>query len=69
MTGRTTSPAYLARMFGVGDQVVTGATGVAQKNKVEIMMVLDPLRLDVRHSTCRSEGQLLEVFLDYYKDT
>jgi Flp pilus assembly protein TadG len=38
--GRVNAIAILARLFGI-DQVATASSGVAQKNKVEIMMVLD----------------------------
>jgi Flp pilus assembly protein TadG len=40
VTGSVTSPAYLAQLFGV-NQVATSAAGVAKKNNVEIMLVLD----------------------------
>ena len=40
VTGSVTALAYLAQLFGV-NQVATSATGVAKKNEVEIMLVLD----------------------------
>ena len=40
VTGTTSSLAILARFFGI-NQVAIASTGVAQKNDVEIMMVLD----------------------------
>ena len=40
VTGSVTALAYLAQLFGV-NQVATSATGVARKNEVEIMLVLD----------------------------
>jgi len=40
VTGSVTALAYLAQLFGV-NQVVTSAGGVAKKNEVEIMLVLD----------------------------
>ena len=67
VTGRTSSAAILARTFGM-DQVVIGAAGIAQKNRVEIVMVLDrsgsmlgtPLA-DLKNAA--------KGFLDYYQDT
>jgi Flp pilus assembly protein TadG len=40
VTGAVSTYAVLARFFGI-EQVSTGSEGVAQKNEVEIMMVLD----------------------------
>jgi len=40
VTGSVNSPGNLASLFGV-DLIPTGAEGVARKNKVEIMLVLD----------------------------
>ena len=40
VTGSVTALAYLAQLFGV-NQVLTAASGVAKKNEVEIMLVLD----------------------------
>jgi Flp pilus assembly protein TadG len=40
VTGSVTALAYLAQLFGV-NQVLTSASGVAKKNEVEIMLVLD----------------------------
>ena len=40
VTGSVTALAYLAELFGV-NQVAVNATGVARKNEVEIMLVLD----------------------------
>jgi Flp pilus assembly protein TadG len=40
VTGSVTALAYLAQLFGV-NQVATSAIGVAKKNEVEIMLVLD----------------------------
>jgi hypothetical protein len=57
----------LARVFGI-DQVATAATGVAQKNRVEIMMVLD--RSGSMSGTPLTDLQdAANGFLDYYQDT
>lgn len=40
VTGRVSSSAVFGRLFGI-QQVATGSSGTAEKNKVEIMMVLD----------------------------
>jgi len=67
VTGRTSSFAILARFFGV-DQVAVAATGVAQKNKVEIMMVLDRSG-SMDGNPIRDLKEAAQGFLEYYKDT
>jgi len=65
--GLTNSVAILARLFGI-EYVATESNGVAQKNKVEIMMVLD-------RSGSMAGRPLTDLkdaakgFLDYYQDT
>jgi uncharacterized protein YegL len=67
VTGTTSSLAILARIFGI-DQVATAATGVAQKNNVEIMMVLD--RSGSMSGTPIADlKKAAKGFLDYYQDT
>ena len=67
VTGTTSSLAILARIFGV-DQVATAATGQAQKNNVEIMMVLD--RSGSMSGTPIADlKKAAKGFLDYYQDT
>jgi Flp pilus assembly protein TadG len=67
VTGTTSSLAILARVFGV-NQVATAATGVAQKNNVEIMMVLD--RSGSMSGTPIADlKKAAKGFLDYYQDT
>jgi uncharacterized protein YegL len=67
VTGRTSSLAILARIFGI-EQVATRADGVAQKNRVEIVMVLD--RSGSMSGTPLSDlKDAARGFLDYYQDT
>jgi Mg-chelatase subunit ChlD len=67
VTGTTSSLAILARIFGV-DQVATRADGVAQKNRVEIMMVLD--RSGSMSGTPIADlKDAAKGFLNYYQDT
>ena len=44
VVGNVSAIAFLAQLFGI-QQVATVSTGVAQKNKVEIMMDLDQVRV------------------------
>ncbi len=65
--GRTDAVAILARLFNI-EFVATAATGVAQKNRVEIMMVLD--RSGSMSGTPISNLKTAaRSFLDYYEDT
>ncbi len=67
VTGRTNSVAILARVFGI-DQVAIGSSGVAQKNNVEIMMVLD--RSGSMAGTPLTDlKDAAKGFLAYYQDT
>jgi uncharacterized protein YegL len=67
VTGTTSSLAILARIFGI-DQVATRADGVAQKNRVEIMMVLD--RSGSMSGTPIADlKDAAKGFLSYYQDT
>ena len=67
VTGTTSSLAILARVFGI-NQVATASTGVAQKNDVEIMMVLD--RSGSMAGTPLTDlKDAARSFIDYYEDT
>ena len=67
VTGRTDSEAILARLFGI-NQVTVNAGGVAQKNKVEIIMVLDRSG-SMAGSPIADLKNAARGFVDYYKDT
>ena len=67
VSGRTNSLAILARLFGI-EHVATGSNGVAQKNKVEIMMVLDRSG-SMAGTPIRNLKHAAKGFLDYYQDT
>jgi len=67
VTGRTNSVAILARIFGI-EYVATGSTGAAQKNNVEIMMVLDRSG-SMDGNPIRDLKNAAKGFLDYYQDT
>jgi uncharacterized protein YegL len=65
--GRTDAVAILARLFDI-EFVATAATGVAQKNRVEIIMVLD--RSGSMSGTPISDlKDAARGFLEYYEDT
>jgi uncharacterized protein YegL len=67
VTGTTSSLAMLARYFGV-NQIAVASSGVAQKNDVEIMMVLD--RSGSMAGTPLTDLQdAARSFIDYYQDT
>jgi Flp pilus assembly protein TadG len=79
VTGTTSSLAMLARFFGI-NQVATASTGVAQKNDVEIMMVLDRSgsMCGSRSKPCSGNNDRTPLedlkdaarsFIDYYQDT
>jgi hypothetical protein len=67
VTGTTSSLAILARIFGI-DQVATAATGVAQKNRVQIMMILDRSG-SMAGTPIADLKNAARGFLDYYEDT
>lgn len=67
VTGTTTSVGILSRLFGV-DYVPTSASGVAQKNKVEIMLVLDRSG-SMAGTPLSSLKTAAKAFLGYYEDT
>jgi Flp pilus assembly protein TadG len=67
VTGRTTSVGVLSRLFGV-EYVPTSAVGLSQKNRVEIMLVLD--RSGSMAGTPLSNLKTAaRAFLTYYEDT
>lgn len=67
VTGSVTSPAYLAQLFGV-NQVATNAAGVAKKNKVEIMLVLDR-SASMAGTPIASLKTAATSFIDFFTDT
>jgi Flp pilus assembly protein TadG len=67
VTGTTSSLAILARFFGI-DQVAVAAKGVAKKNDVEIMMVLDRSG-SMAGSPIGDLKDAARGFLEYYQDT
>jgi Mg-chelatase subunit ChlD len=67
VTGRTTSVGVLSRLFGV-EYVPTTASGLAQKNKVEIMMVLDRSG-SMAGNPLSNLKTAARAFLGYYEDT
>jgi len=67
VTGQVSSTAVFARLFGI-QQVATGSSGVAEKNKVEIMMVLD--RSGSMSGTPISDLKAAaRSFVSYFSDT
>lgn len=67
VTGRATSVGVLSRLFGV-TYVPTAAAGVAQKNRVEIMLILDRSG-SMDGTPLRNLKTAAKAFLEYYKDT
>lgn len=67
VTGRTESDASLARLFGI-DNVVVSSAGVAQKNRVEIVLVLDRSG-SMAGAPIADLKSAAQSFIDYYKDT
>ena len=67
MTGRTISVGILSRFFGV-EYVPTSAAGIAQKNNVEIMLVLDRSG-SMAGSPLSDLKTAARAFLGYYEDT
>ena len=65
--GRVNAIAILARLFGI-DQVATASSGVAQKNKVEIMMVLDRSG-SMTGSPLANLKTAAKNFVDFFKET
>ncbi len=67
VTGSVTARAYLAQLFGFNN-VATNNTGVASKNNVEIMLVLD--RSGSMSGTPISDLKTAAIsFLSFFKDT
>jgi Flp pilus assembly protein TadG len=67
VTGTTSSLAILARYFGV-NQVAVASSGVAQKNEVEIMLVLDRSG-SMSGTPLANLKDAARSFIDYYQDT
>jgi uncharacterized protein YegL len=67
VTGRTTSVGVLSRLFGV-EYVPTSAAGLAQKNRVEIILVLDRSG-SMDGAPIRDLKTAARAFLGYYEDT
>jgi len=67
VTGSVTSPGNLASLFGI-DQVPTGAVGMARKNKVEIMLVLDRSG-SMDGTKINKLKEAASSFVDYFKET
>jgi hypothetical protein len=67
VNGSTTSVGVLSKLFGV-THVPTSATGVARRNKVEIMLVLDRSG-SMEGSPLSNLKTAAKAFLEYYKDT
>ena len=67
VTGTTSSLAVLARYFGI-NQVAVASSGVAQKNEVEIIMVLDRSG-SMNGSPLTKLKEAARSFIDYYQDT
>jgi Flp pilus assembly protein TadG len=67
VTGRTTSVGVLSRLFGV-EYVPTSAMGIAQKNRVEIMLILDRSG-SMAGSPLSNLKTAARAFLGYYEDT
>jgi Mg-chelatase subunit ChlD len=69
--GRVNVIAILARLFGI-DQVATVSSGIAQKNKVEIMMVLDrsgSMAGACPYSPICKLGAAAKSFLSFFTET
>lgn len=67
VSGSTTSVGVLSRLFGV-TYVPTSATGVARRNKVEIMLVLDRSG-SMEGSPMTNLKAAARAFLEYYEDS
>jgi hypothetical protein len=67
VTGNVTAVSVLAQMFGV-DSVPVGATGIGQKRKVEILMVLDR-SASMAGSKLTALKSAARSFLSFFQDT
>ncbi len=67
VTGTVSINAILARLFGI-DQVAAQSAGVAQKNEVEIMMVLDRSG-SMAGNPLRDLKTAATSFLDFFQET
>lgn len=67
VAGSTTSVGLLSKLFGV-EYVPTAAAGVAQKNRVEIMLVLDRSG-SMEGRPIRDLKTAAKAFISYYEDT
>ncbi|NLW36488.1 vWA domain-containing protein [Syntrophorhabdus aromaticivorans] len=69
VTGSTTSVGILSRLFGVTfTYVPAGDVGVARRNRVQIMLVLDRSG-SMAGTPLRNLKTAAKAFLEYYKDT
>jgi len=68
VTGHVNSPGNLASLFGV-DLVPTSAVGVARKNKVEIMLVLDRSYSMEQAHAMDDLSRAAQSFIDFFKES
>ena len=71
ISGSVKSPTFLARLFGVGNQVLTNSFGEARMNKVEIMLVLDrsgSMGFELPTKMSRLKTAAIK-FIGFFKDT
>ena len=71
ISGSVKSPTFLARLFGVGNQVLTNSFGEASMNKVQIMLVLDrsgSMGFELPTKMSRLKTAAIK-FIGFFKDT